>query len=173
MRVSQHSDHASPAPKSPVGWSERAAQIAVVCSSALTAAGVLVFVAGGLAHSQGSDVVAALVFGLPACALFLYAARRLQVRDSARAAIVCIVGGLLTVTQIILVGLSAAYSDPCFGIAHCTHKPTFAYVALTGATVVFVLAGALGLVIAPIAIGFAQWRREWKIKRAGAIRADP
>ncbi len=155
------------------GWSERAAQIAVVCSSALTAAGVLVFIAGGLAHSQGSDVVAALVFGLPACGLFLYAARRLQTRDFARAAIVCIVGGLLTVTQIILVGLSAAYSDPCFGIAHCTRKPTFAYVALTGATIVFVLAGALGLLIAPVAIGFAQWRRAWKNKRAGAIRADP
>ena len=149
------------------------AQIAVVCSSALTAAGVLVFIAGGLAHSQGSDVVAALVFGLPACVLFLYAARRLQVRDYSRAAIVCIVAGLLTVTQIILVGLSAAYSDPCFGIAHCTRQPTFAFVALTGATIVFVLAGALGLLIAPVAIGFARWRGGRTNKRAGAIRADP
>ena len=155
-RTPQWSDSARP----PAGhWPERAAQIAVVCSSALTAAGVLVFMAGGLAHSQGSDVVAALVFGLPACMLFLYAARRLQVQDSARAAIVCIAGGLLTVTQIILVGLSAAYADPCFGIAHCTRKPTFAYVSLTGATIVFVLAGALGLVIAPLAIGLARWRR--------------
>jgi hypothetical protein len=154
-------------------WSERVAQIAVVCSSALTAAGVVVFIAGGLAHSQGSDVVAALVFGVPACVLFMYAARRLQTRESARAAIACIVGGFLTATQIILVGLSAAYSDPCFGIAHCTRKPTFAYVALTGATIVFVLAGALGLVISPVAIGFARVRRERKIKRVGARRADP
>jgi hypothetical protein len=159
--------------ESPPSWSERVAQIAVVCSSALTAAGVLVFIAGGLAHAQGSDVVAALVFGLPACVLFMYAARRVQIRDFARAAIVCIVAGLLTVVQIILVGLSAAYSDPCFGIAHCTRQPTFAFVALTGATIVFVLAGALGLVIGPVAIGFAQWRHGQRAKRAGAIRADP
>ena len=173
MRTSPHIARASSLSQSPPTWSERAAQTAVVCSSALTAAGVCVFIAGGLAHSQGSDVVAALVFGLPACVLFLYAARSLQARDSARAAIVCIVAGLLTVTQIILVGLSAAYSDPCFGIAHCTHRPTFAYVALTGATIVFVLAGALGLVIAPLAIAFARWRRGQKTKRAGAVRADP
>lgn len=173
MQTSPHLDHTTSAAASPLAWSGRAAQIAVVCSSALTAAGVLVFIAGGLAHSQGSDVVAALVFGLPACALFLYAVRRLQIEEFARAAVACIVAGLLTVTQIILVGLSAAYADPCFGITHCTRKPTFAYVALTGATIVFVLAGILGLIIGPLAIGFAQWIRERKNKRAGAFRADP
>ncbi len=148
--------------------SARVAQIAVVCSSALAAAGVLIFVAAGLAHSQGSDVVAALVFGLPAGVLFMYSARRVQAQDFLRAALVCLVGGLLTVTVIILVGLSAAYADPCFGIAHCTRGPTFSYVALTGATIVFVLAGALGLVISPVAIGVAQWRRA-----AGAHDAGP
>jgi hypothetical protein len=150
--------HRGPEPESQVRLSQRVAQIAVVCSSALAAAGVLVFLAGGLAHGQGSDVVAALVFGLPACLLFMYAARCVQTRDFSRAAIVCIGGGLLTVAEIILVGLSAAYSDPCFGVARCTRGPTFAYVALTGATIVFVLAGGLGLVISPVAIGLAQWR---------------
>jgi hypothetical protein len=145
-------------PEPQTRWSERVAQIAVVCSSALTAAGVLIFVAGGLAHAQGSDVVAALVFGLPACLLFTYAARRVQTHDFPRAAIVCLVGGLLTAAEVILVGLSAAYSDPCFEVAHCTRGPSFSYVALTGATLVFLLAGALGLVIGPLAIGFAQWR---------------
>lgn len=135
------------------------AQIAIVCSSALAAAGVLIFLTGGLAHSQGSDVVAALVFGLPACVLFAYAVRRVQMRDFSRAALVCIVGGLLTIAEVILVGLSAAYSDPCFGITHCTRGPSFAYVALSGATIVFVLAGVLGLVISPLAIGVARWRQ--------------
>lgn len=144
--------------------SERVARIAIVCSSALAAAGALIFVAGGLAHAQGSDVVAALVFGLPASVLFMYATRRVQLRDFSRAAIVCLVGGLLTVAEIILVGLSAAYSDPCFGIRHCTHGPTFSYVALTGATIVFVLAGALGLVVSPLAIGLACWRYQRELE---------
>jgi hypothetical protein len=137
--------------------SERVAQVSVVCSSALAAAGVLTFLAGGFA--QGYDAVVALFVGLPACVLFIYAARRVQAHDFSRAAIVSIVGGLLTLAAVILAGLSAGYADPCFEIAHCTRGPTFGYVALTGATFVFALGGALGLLISPIAIGFAGWRR--------------
>ena len=144
-------------PEPQVRISERVAQVTVVSSSALAAAGILTFLAGEFA--QGYDVVVALILGIPTCLLFVYAARRLQMRDFSRAAIVCVVAGLLTLAEVILAGLSAGYADPCFEIAHCTRGPTFGYVALTGATIVFVLGGVLGLVVSPIAIGFAAWRR--------------
>ena len=105
-------------------------------------------------------MVVAFSFGLPICLLYVYAARRLQARDFARAALVCIVGGLLNLAEIILVGLTAPYADPCFEVAHCTRGPTFGYIALTGSTIVFVLAGVLGLVIGPLAITFARWRSD-------------
>ena len=138
--------------------SERVAQVSVVTSSALAAAGVVIFVLAGLAHRQGSDVVAALVFGLPACAIFVFSAQNVHQRNFARAAIVCVVGGLLMLVQIILVGLSAAYADPCFEVTRCTRGPTFVYVALTAATIVFVFATVLGLLISPATIAFARWR---------------
>jgi hypothetical protein len=139
-----------------VSLSERVAQTVVICSSALAAAGLLLYLVG--AFSKGYDVVVAFSFGLPICLVYVYAARRLRSRDFTRAALVCFVGGLLTLAEIILVGLSAPYADPCFEVAHCTRGPTFAYVALTGATIVFVLTGVLGLVISPVAITFSAWR---------------
>ncbi len=131
------------------------ARVVVLASSMLAAAGTLVFVIAGLAHGQGSDVVAALVFGAPACALLLFAARRLQGRNFLLSGISTFVAGVLMVAVVILAGVSASYADPCFEVARCKKSPTFAYIALTGATVTYVLAGFLSLVVGPVATGLA------------------
>jgi hypothetical protein len=150
----------------PPNLSERVAQTVVICGSALAAAGLLLYLVG--AFSQGYDVLVAFSFGLPICLLYVYAARRLRARDFTRASLVCFVGGLLTLAEIILVGLTAPYADPCFEVAHCTRGPTFTYIALTGATIVFVLAGVLGLMIGPLAITVSHWR--WRQGAAKDVR---
>jgi hypothetical protein len=128
----------------------------MMLGSVLAAAGTCIFVVAGIAHGQGSDVVAALVFGVPACALFIVAAVSVQSGRFGRATVVSVVAAFLIVAVVILAGVSASYADPCFEISHCRKSPTFAYLALNAATIVYVLSGAVGLLIGPIAVAGAS-----------------